>query len=91
MTFLLNANNIEVNEEINKQVLVEVKNEEIKIEAFIYDQIENTWNKEIDYLLNLETVELKNYYNANKFSILLREQVKEGLKKSFVRTKIKIF
>jgi len=70
---------IEVNEETDKQVLVEVKNEEIKIEAFIYDQIENTWNKEIDYLVNLESVELKNYYNENKFSILLREQVKKKL------------
>ncbi len=60
--------------------LVDIKNFEIKISPFWEDKILLTWDKEIDYLLNLEKQEMEKYLNKHSnFWIKVRKQVKEKL------------
>lgn len=70
-----------INPETNKEKLVEIFDSEIKCEPFWFDEIVLTWDKEIDDLLNLESLEMKKYIEQNswKFGIFVRESLKEKL------------
>jgi len=72
--------NININEKSNKEKLVKINNNEIICEPFWNDKSIFTWDKELDYVINLEEIEMKKYLKNNPdFWILVRESVKEKL------------
>lgn len=68
---------------MNQEKLVEIFDDEIKLEPFWLDEMILTGDKELDELLFLESAEMAKYIekNGGKFGIFVRESVKRKLLK----------
>ena len=74
--------NIKINKKSNEEKLVKINNNEIICEPFWDDKPIFTWDKELDYVINLEEIEMNKYLKNNPdFWILVRKSVKKKLLK----------